>query len=407
MILRTTIGAFLYSKETVDAVEAIKGDRLFLRSSFETHEGGVAAAVSHLANHPLPALLIIETKAQGDALYDELNKLAEVCAPDTNVILIGVQNDIRLYRELIVEGIRDYLIAPVDAGQLRNAIENIFKDDDVKKSGRLIGFMGVTGGVGSSVISHNVAYELVQAYEQDVIVIDLDIAFGTAALVYNFQPRQTIIDVLGQAARLDESFLEQFLMEYANKLTVLASPASLSSGVQITVDSVNAIIKYAGMMADFVILDMPHVWDAWVIDVLSGVDDLVLMARPDLGNLRNAKNMLEFISPKRGADAPIRLILNQVGAAKRADLSDKDFKEALAMNPSLSIPYDPEAFGRAVNNGEMMSKASAKSKATEAIIKLAKLISAREADEEGDKKKSGLGGLFKKDKKDKKDKKKK
>lgn len=407
MILRTTIGAFLLNKESVDAVEAIKGDRLFLRTSFETYEGGLAAAVSHLAGHPTPALLIVETKAQGDGLYDELNKLAEVCAPDAYVILIGVQNDIGLYRELISEGISDYVIGPVNAEQLRESIKNAFKDEDTERSGRSIGFMGVTGGVGSSVISHNVAYELVQAYEKDVIVIDLDIAFGTAALVYNFQPRQTIIDVLGHTARMDESFLEQFLMEYADKLTVLPSPASLSSGVQINIDSINEVIKYAKLMADFVILDVPHAWDAWIIDILSGVDDLVLMARPDLGNLRNAKNMLEFLSPKRGADAPIRLVLNQVGAAKRADLSDKDFMEALAMSPSLSIPYDPEAFGRAVNNGEMMSKASAKSKATEAIIKLAKLISARETEDGGEKKKGGLGGLFKKDGKDKKDKKKK
>ncbi|MCH7937665.1 MAG: hypothetical protein IH994_11345 [Proteobacteria bacterium] len=56
---------------------------------------------------------------------------------------------------------------------------------------------------------------------------------------------------------------------------------------------------------------------------------------------------------------------------------------------------------KALNVGEMMTKASAKSKATEAIIKLAKIVSAREETDEGEKK----GGLFKRGKKKDKDKK--
>jgi pilus assembly protein CpaE len=90
------------------------------------------------------------------------------------------------------------------------------------------------------------------------------------------------------------------------------------------------------------------------------------------------------------------VVLNQTGAAKKAELSAKDFKDALAIEPCVSIPYDPEAFGLALNNGEMMSKANAKSKATAAIGELAKIVSGREVVE--DVKKKGLG-LFKKTKK--------
>ena len=111
--------------------------------------------------------------------------------------------------------------------------------------------------------------------------------------------------------------------------------------------------------------------------------------------------MVEYLGPKRGPDAPTRVVLNQVGAAKKADLSSGDFKDALAIEPCISIPYDPEAFGLALNNGEMMSKASAKSKATNAIKELAKIVSGREVAEEEEKK--GLG-LFKMGKKKDKDK---
>ena len=85
-----------------------------------------------------------------------------------------------------------------------------------------------------------------------------------------------------------------------------------------------------------------------------------------------------------------------MGAAKRSDLSNKDFKDALALEPALSIPYDPEAFGLALNNGEMMSKASKKSKATAGIIELAKIVSGREKADEKEKKRGGLFNIGKK-----------
>ena len=171
------------------------------------------------------------------------------------------------------------------------------------------------------------------------------------------------------------------------RLSVLASPSSLSIGMNITPDSMDLLMRVLKPMAEFIVLDVPHIWEPWVNDVLADADDLILICRPDLMNLRNAKNVVEYLGPKRGVDYPTRVVLNQVGAAKRADLSNKDFKDALALDPSLSIPYDPEAFGRALNNGEMMSKASAKSKATVAIIDLAKMVSGREASAEEGKKK--------------------
>ncbi|MFQ5764251.1 MAG: AAA family ATPase [Rhodospirillales bacterium] len=402
MILRISIGAFLLNKDSVAALEALKEDRLFFRSTFEVQEGGIDAATAYLGDKRTPELLIVETTANRDQMFQQLEALSNVCDPDSRVILIGAENDIELFRTLIQEGISDYLISPVTVEQIKESAAKIFEGAGSEDDGRLITFAGMTGGAGNSVLAHNVAHELFAAYDEQVIVVDLDIAYGTAALDYNMQPRQTIVDALTQAGRLDPSMLDQFLMEFGEtQLSVLASPASLGTGLQITTEPLDAVLKIVKPMAEFIVLDLPHTWDSWITDVLAAADEVVLVGRPDLTNLRNAKNVVEYLGPKRSTDAPTRLVLNQVGAAKRADLSEGDFKDALAMAPALSIPYDPEAFGRALNNGEMMSKASAKSKATTGIIELAKIVSAREVEEEGEKK--GFG-LFKKGKKKDKDK---
>ncbi len=377
MIPRISIGAFAKTKETVDALNGLKEDPLLMRSSIAIHEGGMKDAINLLASYETPALLIVETDAEGDALYGELGGLADVCAPETRLILIGVQNDIALFKDLLSQGVSQYFVGPVTAEELRNSIAEIFKEDESKKGARVIAFYGTAGGVGSSVLANNTAYMLSEVFNDDVIVVDLDIPYGTAALTFNLQPQQTVADALTQTNRLDEVLIERFLEEFNKNVSLLASPAALGTGVNVTSESLNTVLKFVKNMAEYVILDIPHLWQSWVNDVFSSVEEVVLVTVPDLSNLRDAKSLLEFVNPSRGVDMPTRLVFNRVGESKKTELSARDFKEVINMGPVVSVPYDSVLFGTALNNGEMLAKVNAKSKVTEAVRKLAHVVSAK------------------------------
>lgn len=379
MILRTTIGAFVSSPDTVAAIEALREDRLFLRSQIIVQQGGVAAACSYLGEHETPPVLIVETNTRGEALLEDLGRLAEVCAPSTRVFIIGQDNDIHVYRTLIREGVSDYLLAPVTVDMLRESFQDNFTEADAAKNGRLIAFMPARGGVGNSVLAHHTAFALSKLYNEQVIVLDLDIPSGTAALVFNVQMRQSVADVLGQLNRLDEMLLERYLVPYEpseNKVSILPSPASLVAGISVTAEGLAQILKLVRRMAGFVVLDLPHAWEPWMRDLIVEVEELVLVAEPDLASLRDAKNVIEFLGPNRG-EAPTRVVLNKVGLPKRAELTEKEFRDALAITPAIQVPADPAAFSGALNNGELIFKSAGKNKAALAINELAKLISGR------------------------------
>lgn len=396
MILRTTIGAFLSSQESAAVIEALREDRLFLRSEIIIQQGGISAACSYLADHETPPVLIVETTTRGEALLQDLGRLAEVCAPTAKVFIIGQDNDIHVYRTLIREGISDYLLGPVTVDMLRESFQETFTDADSAKNGRLIAFMPARGGVGNSAVAHHTAFALSKLYNEQVVVLDLDIPSGTAALVFNVQVRQSVADVLGQLNRLDEMLLERYLVPYEpseNKVTILPSPASLNTGINVTTDGLALILKLIRRMAGFVVLDLPHAWEPWIRDLIVEVEELVVVAEPDLTSLRDAKNIIEFLGPNRG-EAPTRVVLNKVGTVKRAELSEKEFRDALAITPSIHIPSDPAAFSGALNNGELIFKGAGKSKAALAINELAKLISARV--DQGAQKEKKKFSLFKK-----------
>jgi len=399
LILRINIGAFALSPELGSLVESLKGDRLFLRSTMAVHEGGSRGAIEYLGTNATPDLLIVETTALDDALFEELGALADVCSPGTRVIIIGKQNDVNLFKTLIDQGISQYFVGVPSDEELKAAIMDAFVDKYQSEKCRVIAVAGIRGGVGSSVIAHNMATELADLTKEDVIVVDLDINYGTGALNFNIQPQNTIVDALAQAGSLDEVLLNRFLEKCTDNVSLLASPGSLSTGMEISILNLEPLINMVKQMASYVVLDLPHVWNNWVQDVLVDADETVLVGTPDLYNLRDGKNIIEFLSPHRGTDAPIRVVLNRLGQIKKGEIKDKEFREVFALAPSISIPYDPDTFSAAMSNGEPISP---RSKAGSAISNLAQIVSGESKKEASKgigkaKEKGGLlGFIFKK-----------
>ncbi len=324
--------------------------------------------------------------------------LADVCSPGAQVLIIGGTNDIALYKQLMEVGISEYCCGPVDAGQLIAVIEGIFSDADLGSLGRVIAFIGARGGVGSSTLAANTAHLLGQQFQDSVILVDLDLAFGTAALALNLQPRQNVAEALADPNRLDDVLMERFMLKYDDHLSVVAAPAILEGNTNIDLDSFEILMRLLQHMAAFVVLDLPHQWPIWMPEVLFDANEVVATASLDLACLRDVKNMFDNLASRRGVDAPMRLVFNRVGAAKKTELSPSDFEEPARTSPSAQIAFDPVLFGTALNNGEMLAEVSKSSRVVKELTKLANVVSARTSAGDEAKKGGTLASLLKRDK---------
>ena len=108
-----------------------------------------------------------------------------------------------------------------------------------------------------------------------------------------------------------------------------------------------------------VVLDVPHQWTGWTKQTLVGADDILIVAAPDLANLRNTKNLYDFLKAARPNDQRPLYCLNQVGVPKRPEIKAADFAKALDDEPVAVIPFEPQLFGAAANNGQMIAEISA------------------------------------------------
>ena len=98
---------------------------------------------------------------------------------------------------------------------------------------------------------------------------------------------------------------------------------------------------------------------------------------PDLVGLRNAKNLVELLRKARPNDVPPKLVLNQVGVPKRAEIKPAQFAKALDLEPVACVAFEPATFSAAANAGRMIVDAAPRSPATRQFAHVAQNISGR------------------------------
>lgn len=389
---RISIQAFCETESVANPIERAGDDRRMSKAHLKVHMGGIATAIEFYQSAPTPNLILLESRREPRDLMDSLRQLAEHCDPTTKVVVIGHYNDVWLYRELVRSGVSEYVVAPVSMADIVSVIAGIFVDPEAEPLGRSIAFLGAKGGVGSSTIAHNIAWTISTLFKSETVVADLDLPYGTANINFDQDPAQGIAEAVFSPERIDEVYLDRLLAQCAEHLSLLAAPSTLDRVYDFEPDAFQQLVDTAQRSAPVLILDVPHVWNGWTRTTLMQADEVVITATPELANLRNTKNLVDTLKKLRPNDTPPRLILNQLGVPKRPEIAAADFVEPLGISPMATIPFEPQLFGNAANNGRMLGEMDAQNAIVQTINEMAHVLTGRS--EIRAKKKAGIGNLL-------------
>src|SRR6202046_4761488 len=368
---RISVRVFCETVEAAPAIQAAGEDRRMAKAHLRMQMGGMVAAVEAYQNAPTPNVIILESEKRSEDILRGLDQLAPVCDAQTRVIIIGSMNDVALYRELVRRGVSDYLIAPVSALQVVRSVCGLFSAPDAKPVGRVIAIVGAKGGVGASTIAHNVAFSIARDLMLDSVVTDLDLAFGTAGLDFNQDPPQGIAEAVFSPDRIDNAFIDRLLSKCTDHLSLLAAPATLDQVYDFGADAFDSIFDTLRTTMPCIVLDVPHQWSGWAKRALVGADDILIVAAPDLAHLRHTKHIFDLLKASRPNDRAPLYCLNQVGVPKRAEINASEFAKAIECQPIAAIPFDPQMFGAAANNGQMIAEISENHRSTEMFLQIA------------------------------------
>ena len=390
---RISIHAFCETPVTTSLLEKAAVDRRLNKAHLTIHMGGLAKAVDHYHTSPTPNLIILETTSRGMEIFAQLGELAEVCDPSTKVVVIGQVNDIFLYRELMRQGVSEYVVRPNSPLQIIKTIADLYVDPSAPPIGRTVAFVGARGGVGASTIAHNVGWCIAEEYKSDTVILDLDLPFGTASLDFDQDASAGLVEALSSPERLDDVLLDRLLQKHTDHLSLFTSPGMLDRDYEIDDQAYETVIDVVRGSAPTIIVDVPHVWCSWSKRILTTADEIVVVATPDLAAFRNTKNLIDILSGSRPNDTSPKLVINQFDS-KVSAVQPEQFEEHVGLAPSAVINNEPQLFSAAATNAEPITEVGAKTKTAQQLRDLSAQLLGRTTNETA-KSKFSLMSLFK------------
>ncbi len=307
----------------------------------EVSSGNIDTAMKELSERRWPRFLRVDVGGIDDPVA-RINRLAEMCDPRTEVIVVGERNDIVLYRDLKAAGVAEYFFKPLVSTPLGRVLADLSAGGaatPAARSGKLVICLGVRGGVGATTLAANLAWSVAEKRERRAIFLDLDLQAGDAALLFDVRASHALREALDHPDRIDDLFLERGVAAVTSRLGLLASLEPLAERL---VPGEEAALQLLGKLLlryRYVFVDLPEELALSLPRVLHLPGSLLLVSG---GSLSSARDVVRW-REKIGANTPDRTLLhvfNKSGSEEA--LPAVEFLRILGQPPDASVPFRRE-----------------------------------------------------------------
>jgi len=343
------------------------------------NKGGLRNAVQSLSVSASPAILLVDLSESGDPLND-INALAEVCEPGTVVIAIGQVNDVRLYRDLLASGIHDYLLKPLSAQQVHDALNQALAvfmapklgDGDNVKRHISTAVVGTRGGVGASTLATSLAWLFSDTHKVPTALLDLDVHFGTDALALDLEPGRGLTDAIENPSRIDGLFIERAMVRANDNLSILSAEAPIHQPLMTDGSAFVQLEDEFRQAFEMTVIDMPRNMLINFPQLLGDVNLVLLVCELTLASARDTIRLLSWLKTNAN-HAHAMIVANKVQAGA-GEISRADFESSIERKIDIVVPYDYKAACNAAKLGQVFVDANRSSKATAAIRQIAERV---------------------------------
>ena len=364
------------------------------------HKGGLRNAVQSLSITASPNILLVDLSESGDPLND-INALAEVCEPGTVVIAVGQVNDVRLYRDLVASGIQDYLLKPLTASALRDALaqaQAVFtapRNHDGSGAKRHVStaVVGTRGGVGASLLATSLAWSFSTDHKLPTALLDLDVHFGTGALTLDLEPGRGLTDAIENPGRIDGLFIERAMIRANDNLAILSAEAPINAPLMTDGAAFIQLEEEFRQAFEMTVIDMPRNMLINFPHLLADVNCVVLATEYTLSSARDAIRILSWLKAN-ASHCQTLVVANKVQPAAQ-EISKADFEASIERKVTFSLPYDPKGATNAAKLGQTYAEANRAVKGGALLREIAQaIVGVSDADDTAAPAKKSLLGKF-------------
>lgn len=351
-------------------------------------QGRVVQSAPLPSREALPSLLdhdcdvlIVDLDHDGERAL-ELVELA--CGLNNGVVIMVYSRDpdpdllVRCMRA----GTREFLSHPLTPDSVAEALVRAsVRRDELRGQKRVKGkplvFVGAKGGSGTTTVASNFAVALARESGQRVVLVDLNLQLGDAALTLGMKSPFSTLDALRNGGRLDSELVAKLLAEHSSGLKVLAAPddlvepslfqlsMKLASAVHMVKaqddpgepgvfqPSASSVGKLIGILRDdfaWIVIDAGCYYGSYARYLFEWAERIYMVTQVSVTELRNCNRL---IAAHFKGDRRLEVVFNRYGL-HNGEISEQSIAAAL-MVPSIAsnckIPDDFQTVRDAQNTG--------------------------------------------------------
>jgi pilus assembly protein CpaE len=284
--------------------------------------------------------------------------------PSCRVIGIHAENKSEAILKSVRAGATEFLHAPFETSCQIEAAARVRKllssAASAQPAGRLLAFTSAKEGSGASTLARQVALAVRSAVRQRVLLADLDFNGGTLAFSLNLASGHHGADAGRRATAWD------LPSPVSGPEGSAVLPAPMSPLRQLPEpDRVGAFLDSARQSFDWVLADLPPVFERLSLFVMSQADRVYLLATPELPSLHLTRKALTALQQLGFPSERVRIVLNRVD--RRGETALASVERLFPASLEARLPDDSFAIQTAMLDGAPVGAATEYGKAVAAL----------------------------------------
>ncbi len=329
----------------------------------------------------LPVRVVFEMAqaATEDVLFSRIDRFKpDVVLIDPSALPLGLNELIPLIKELPVSplvvvvretataeeiiramraGADEFVLPPLESS-MKEAIERLAAKAAARvtapsaPAGKAFGFLSAKAGCGGTTVACHAAVELARLTGKSTLLGDFDLAAGTVRVMMRADSRYSVLDSARNTADLDDRYWRALISNGYPGVEVLAGVAADLYREYPNPEDVRQVIEFARRRYPYVVADLGAGLDAGALRALEEIDELALVATPEMPALQMAKLQLQRLVAAGFRRGNVRLLLNRV--SRRVELTPADIEKALDIEIFATLPNEYGALERAFTEGRLL-----------------------------------------------------
>jgi pilus assembly protein CpaE len=322
-------------------------------------------------NGSRPGLLVLDgVDASG---LDAIGEFAHA-RPNVDMIIISAEQSPAFLMKAMQVGVREVLPSVIEKGSLQAAVQRVARKRQPVEApaaqGEVLAFMSCKGGSGATFLAANLAHVLSMRDGRSVALIDLDLQFGDALLMLSDRAAASdVAEVARNVSRLDAALLRAAMVPVSDTLSVLPGPKDLTQALEVQAEQVDAIIKQARQMFDFVVIDIGRAINAVSLRALDAAEYIFPVLQQSVPNVRDARRVRDLFQSLGYPSQRVRWLVNR--HQKSSDVTLDSIGQALGSQNLTTVPNHFNGVSASVNQGVPIDQLSRGNPVSRALLGLA------------------------------------